>query len=233
VRASDRAYRVLLDEIQSGDLAPGTVLAEVEQSVRLGVSRTPLREALGRLLADGLVVQPSPRLTVVSDIDAGDIRELFEVRRALEATAARLAAWPNKPGILSDWAQAVCDVRHPDPETSEVMAERVRRAVGESAARAGCTAEILDIWKWGGKIFAQDLIDSVRQTSLALGYRTQDILSQAGHDAYFVARHAPTTMIFAPCKGGITHNNAELCTKKDLEPGLNVLLHTVMARADR
>ena len=40
-------------------------------------------------------------------------------------------------------------------------------------------------------------------------------------------------MIFAPCKGGITHNNAELCTKDDLEPGLNVLLHTVMARADR
>ncbi|WP_377839195.1 Zn-dependent hydrolase [Bosea sp. UC22_33] len=150
-----------------------------------------------------------------------------------KATAARLAAWPNKPGILSDWAQAVCDVRHPDPETSEVMAERVRRAVGESAARAGCTAEILDVWKWGGKIFAQELIDSVRQTSLALGYRTQDILSQAGHDAYFVARHAPTTMIFAPCKGGITHNNAELCTKEDLEPGLNVLLHTVMARADR
>jgi N-carbamoyl-L-amino-acid hydrolase len=73
----------------------------------------------------------------------------------------------------------------------------------------------------------------VRTTSNALGYRTQDILSQAGHDAYFVARHAPTTMIFAPCKGGITHNNAELCTKDDLEPGLNVLLHTVMARADR
>lgn len=92
MRASDRAYRVLLEEIQSGGLAPGTVLAEVEQAARLGVSRTPLREALGRLAADGLVVQQSPRVTVVSGIDAGDIRELFEVRRALEETAARLAA---------------------------------------------------------------------------------------------------------------------------------------------
>ncbi|HEX6366195.1 MAG TPA: GntR family transcriptional regulator [Agromyces sp.] len=92
MRASDRAYLTLLDEIQSGALAPGTVLGEVEQSTRLGVSRTPLREALGRLAADGLVVQQSPRVTVVSDIDAGDIRELFEVRRALEETAARLAA---------------------------------------------------------------------------------------------------------------------------------------------
>ncbi len=92
MRASDHAYRTLLDEIQSGVLAPGAVLGEVEQSSRLGVSRTPLREALGRLVADGLVVQQSPRVTVVSDIDAGDIRELFEVRRALEETAARLAA---------------------------------------------------------------------------------------------------------------------------------------------
>lgn len=92
MRASDRAYRTLLEEIQSGVLAPGAVLGEVEQSTRLGVSRTPLREALGRLAADGLVVQASPRVTVVSDVDAGDIRSLFDVRRALEETAARLSA---------------------------------------------------------------------------------------------------------------------------------------------
>ncbi|MFD4958348.1 GntR family transcriptional regulator [Microbacterium sp. NPDC058389] len=92
MRASDRAYATLLDEIQSGVLSPGTVLGEVDQATRLGVSRTPLREALGRLGADGLVAQQSPRVTVVTAIDAGDIREIFEVRRALEESAARLAA---------------------------------------------------------------------------------------------------------------------------------------------
>lgn len=92
MRASDRAYATLLDEIQSGVLSPGTVLGEVDQAARLGVSRTPLREALGRLGADGLVAQQSPRVTVVTAIDAGDIREIFEVRRALEESAARLAA---------------------------------------------------------------------------------------------------------------------------------------------
>jgi DNA-binding GntR family transcriptional regulator len=92
VRASDRAYATLLDEIQSGILRPGAVLGEVEQAARLGVSRTPLREALGRLAADGLVAQQSPRVTVVTAIDADDIREIFEVRRALEESAARLAA---------------------------------------------------------------------------------------------------------------------------------------------
>lgn len=92
MRASDRAYRTLLEQIQSGELAPGTVLGEVEQARRLGVSRTPLREAIGRLAADGLVAQASPRVTVVTDIDADDIRALFAVRRALEESAARIAA---------------------------------------------------------------------------------------------------------------------------------------------
>lgn len=92
MRAGDRAYAALLDDIQHGRLAPGTVLGEVEQATRLGVSRTPLREALARLAADGLVAQQSPRVTVVTDVDATDIRELFELRRALEETAARLAA---------------------------------------------------------------------------------------------------------------------------------------------
>ncbi|MGX5735932.1 Zn-dependent hydrolase [Bosea thiooxidans] len=150
-----------------------------------------------------------------------------------KATAARLVAWPNKAGIISDWAQATCDVRHSDPEAAAVMAERMLRAAHEAAARANCTAEILDTWHWGGKVFDEAMIGLVRETSLGLGYRTRDILSQAGHDAYFLARHTPSTMIFAPCKGGITHNNNELCTREDLEPGLNVLLRVVVARADR
>jgi len=90
--ASDRAYAELLDGIQSGALPAGFVLGEVEQAARLGISRTPLREALRRLVADGLVVQQSPRVTVVADLDADDIRALFEIRRALEETSARLAA---------------------------------------------------------------------------------------------------------------------------------------------
>ncbi len=92
LKASERVYLTLLEEIQSGLLAPGTVLGEVEQADRLGVSRTPLREALRRLGADGLVSQLSPRMTVVADIDREKILALFEVRRALEECAARIAA---------------------------------------------------------------------------------------------------------------------------------------------
>lgn len=92
MKASDKAYRRLVAEIVDGDLAPGTVLAEVEQSTRLGVSRTPLREALSRLVADGLVVTAPGRGVVVTEVSLDNITELYELREALEEQAARLAA---------------------------------------------------------------------------------------------------------------------------------------------
>lgn len=105
MRASDRAYETLRDEIQSGSLAAGSVLAEPEQAARLGVSRTPVREAIDRLLADGLAVRQSPRVTVVSSLGADQIRALFQVRRALEETTARLAAQsPDRPDFTADFA---------------------------------------------------------------------------------------------------------------------------------
>lgn len=127
MRASDRAYRTLLDEIQSGVLPPGAVLGEVEQAARLGVSRTPLREALGRLAADGLVAQQSPRVTVVTDIDAGDIREIFELRRALEESAARLAAARGDVAAFSELAAAFALVHLDGDEGRENYARLIAR----------------------------------------------------------------------------------------------------------
>ncbi|KSU77411.1 transcriptional regulator, GntR family [Pseudarthrobacter enclensis] len=92
MRASDRAYAALRDDITEWRLLPGTVLAEVEQSARLGVSRTPLREALGRLTAEGLTTTAGGRGVVVTDVSLEDIDELFELRETLECRAAALAA---------------------------------------------------------------------------------------------------------------------------------------------
>src|SRR6476620_12254154 len=91
MRASDKAYAALRDDIIEWRLAPGTVLAEVEQSERLGVSRTPLREALGRLTAEGLAAPHSGRGVVVTAISLDHAAELFELRSALECQAASLA----------------------------------------------------------------------------------------------------------------------------------------------
>jgi DNA-binding GntR family transcriptional regulator len=102
LRASERAYRILRDDIVEWRLVPGTVLGEVEQAVRLGVSRTPLREALSRLMTDGLVTSQSGRGLVVTDVSVDNIRELFDVRKALEVKAVRLAAKHHTGGTFSD-----------------------------------------------------------------------------------------------------------------------------------
>ncbi len=91
-KASDRAYAALREDIMEWRLAPGSVLQEVEQSERLGVSRTPVREALARLGADGLVAAQGGRGLVVTTVSVESIRQLFELRRVLEQESARLAA---------------------------------------------------------------------------------------------------------------------------------------------
>lgn len=90
--SADRAFETLRTQIVEGELAPGAPLAEVEQATRLGVSRTPVREAFARLIAAGLATERGPRSLVVSDIDAADVAALFDLRRALDEQAARLAA---------------------------------------------------------------------------------------------------------------------------------------------
>ncbi|GAA1135361.1 GntR family transcriptional regulator [Nesterenkonia lutea] len=97
MRASDRAYATLRQEILDGELEPGSLLGEVEQAERLSLSRTPLREALSRLIADGLAVQAAGRGTVVSSISAEDVDLLFELRLPLEVQSARLAAERGDP----------------------------------------------------------------------------------------------------------------------------------------
>ena len=142
-RAGERAYATLLREIQDGGLAPGTVLAEVEQATRLGVSRTPLREALRRLAADGLVRQASPRVTVVAGIDAADIRSLFDVRRALEETGARLAARHGDAAVFAELAAAFADTdADADPDAYYALIARFDAALDAATGNGYLTAAL-------------------------------------------------------------------------------------------
>ncbi|WP_183471229.1 GntR family transcriptional regulator [Limimaricola variabilis] len=86
------AYRRLLEEIRAGRLAAGDRLRETELAERLGVSRTPVREAIRQLEADGLVTHVPRQGASVRGLDYAEVMELYEMRAVLEGTAARLAA---------------------------------------------------------------------------------------------------------------------------------------------
>ena len=101
MRASEKAYQALHQDIVQWRLLPGTVLAEVELSERLGVSRTPVREALSRLTAEGLTTAKGGRGVVVTDVSLETVRELYELRETLEAKAAALAAERGDAGSFA------------------------------------------------------------------------------------------------------------------------------------
>lgn len=98
----ERVLASLRQEIISGRLGPGDRLVEREVAERLGVSRVPVREAIRALVAEGFVHFETPRRTVVRRLTPNDVRELFELREALEVYAAGLAAANATPEDLAE-----------------------------------------------------------------------------------------------------------------------------------
>jgi DNA-binding GntR family transcriptional regulator len=88
----ERVYRALLDAISDGSLAPGVRLTQEDLAERLDVSRQPVLQALRLLKKDGLVLDAPGRGLLVAPLDAAWIAQVYEVRGALDALAARLAS---------------------------------------------------------------------------------------------------------------------------------------------
>ena len=97
---NEEVYRALKDAILQRRLAPGTKLREEQLSRDLGVSRTPIREALRKLEVEGFVEVLPRRGAVVTNLDDHDIAEIYEVREALEGMAAYLAATHGDEGFI-------------------------------------------------------------------------------------------------------------------------------------
>lgn len=92
VTLSDQAYDYIVQSLENGTLPPGTRLRETELAADIGLSRTPIREALNRLMSEGLVSNDPKRGLIITELDQNMVGELYEMRRVLESTAAALAA---------------------------------------------------------------------------------------------------------------------------------------------
>src|SRR5215212_7275999 len=107
VTKSDYAYTRLREGVLSGELAPGTVLNQANLAKTIGVSTTPLREALRRLKAEGLVELDAHRDARVTELKAEEARDLFEVRRSLDPLAAALAAQRRTKADIAEIREAL------------------------------------------------------------------------------------------------------------------------------
>ncbi|KVW82975.1 Zn-dependent hydrolase [Burkholderia cepacia] len=125
------------------------------------------------------------------------------------------------------------DLRHPDDAAIAEMEAAVRTRFGTVAARRGVTVEIGQHWVSPATPFDPACVDAVQHAVDALDYPNRRIISGAGHDAIHLAKHCPTAMVFIPCVGGLSHNEAEDALPADVARGADVLLHAMLARAGR
>ena len=135
---------------------------------------------------------------------------------------------PNSRNVIPGEVFFTIDLRHPDEAVLQVMEDEVRAALADCLPALKLTYEEKRIWMSPAVKFAPDLIDCVRIGAEKAGFAGRDMVSGAGHDAAYIARVAPTTMIFVPCLGGISHNEAESTTLEECAAGAQVLLNAVL-----
>ncbi len=145
------------------------------------------------------------------------------------ATVGSMQVRPNSPNVVPGEVFLTVDLRHPEAAILEAMEEAAtaalrrglraagadgRRDQGSGTSRRSCSMP--SAWRRCGA------------PPQACGYKVRDMVSGAGHDAAYVARVAPTAMIFVPCRGGISHNEAEYSSKEQCAAGAQVLLQAVL-----
>lgn len=146
------------------------------------------------------------------------------------ATVGIIATEPGSINVVPGRITLTVDLRHPD----EAMLDRMHAAFLQGitnlpGTKVGVKAE--NTWHSPMVRFDPDLVERVRTSAAARRFPAQEIVSGAGHDAFHLARVAPTTMIFVPCRGGISHNPREYATPDHVGAGANVLLDVVMGLA--
>jgi len=135
---------------------------------------------------------------------------------------------PNSRNVVPGEVFFTVDLRHPDETVLDRMEAAYQAAIPRIAQDLKLEAEEKRIWKSPAVKFAPDLIDCVRHGAEQAGFSTRDMASGAGHDAAYIARVAPTTMIFVPCLGGLSHNEAESTSFDECAAGAQVLLNAVL-----
>ena len=145
------------------------------------------------------------------------------------ATVGLVENKPNSRSVVPGEVFFTVDLRHPDEGVLDIMEKEFRAALAAIIPPLKRTYEEKRIWNSPAVKFAPELIDCVRHGAEKAGYAMRDMVSGAGHDAAYISRVAPTTMIFVPCAGGVSHNEAESTSFEECAAGAQTLLESVLA----
>jgi N-carbamoyl-L-amino-acid hydrolase len=220
--------------------------AHIEQGPVLEDTKTTIgvvQGALGQRWFDAVIsgqdahAGPTP-MELRKDALIAASRLVLEVNRIALAfpdyargTVGSMQVKPNSRNVVPGEVRMSVEFRNQKDETLSAMVAALRESLKTIEADCRVAIELTEVTYFPPCHFDASMVGAVRDAAGALGYTHRDIVSGAGHDAVYVARVAPTAMIFVPCEGGISHNEIENATPQDLAAGCNVLLHAVLARA--
>ncbi len=170
-------------------------------------------------------------MVAAADIIVALHTRLASKDEATRLTVGRLFVSPNSPATIPGLVRFNIDVRHPSAEHLASLVVAIESIAERIAARRRVAIAISELMSVPPVRFDQGVADTIRTAASNLRYLHRDMLSGAGHDAMNIAARAPTGMIFVPCRGGLSHNEAEYASPADLAAGADVLLHAIVMRA--
>jgi len=113
-------------------------------------------------------------------------------------------------------------------EMDAALHEGVKAITG----KIGLSYDLKQVFYYAPVPFDEECVGAVRRAADRFGYSHRDIVSGAGHDACYIARIAPTSMVFTPCVDGVSHNESEDIKQEWSTAGANVLMHAVLEKAE-
>jgi N-carbamoyl-L-amino-acid hydrolase len=147
-------------------------------------------------------------------------------------TVGILDVMPHSRNVIPGRCFLTIDLRHPVPSTLAAMERSLHEMAAKIASTGGLQIEVKEFWRFPSTPFDPTLVGRVRDSARRRGYTHRDIVSGAGHDAVYMARKVPTAMVFIPCAGGLSHNEAESIQPDDAARGATVLFDAVLATAE-
>ncbi len=161
------------------------------------------------------------------------VRELCKsIGNNQRGTCGMIKFEPNLINVIPAKATFTVDLRNSDKENLKKAEKDLSTFINEIAADEGVTINTRQLVQLSPVQFNKSIVDLIIKNAEQFNYSHRNITSGAGHDAQMMSRICPTSMIFIPSKGGISHNPKEYTSAKQMEAGANVLLHSLIALAN-
>jgi N-carbamoyl-L-amino-acid hydrolase len=152
-----------------------------------------------------------------------------DVEDIVKFTVGRFQVKPNAPSVVPAQVEFSIDLRHPDSSVLQALGDQIPELCVRNAGP--CTVAVRELSTAMSLQFPQVIRSLITETAKKQSIPCMDILSSAGHDARYMHKVCASGMIFIPCAGGISHNEAESATEADMANGARVLAEALLELA--